>query len=98
MNGKAKIDFEYWVKENYGFDDIMTWNYIQKTVLNALIIEWLDTVRIYIISCIIPNEFRFYCNITHGDFYLIDQTDIYSTRQEATEKAIETAVNTYNNK
>lgn len=100
MNGQAKIDFVEWVKKEYpllGIDDIMP-----KTCINALKIEWFDTIGIYIQ---ITSEYdlenldiiNFWYKIINIDRYIHVGVD-FNTRQQATEKAIEKAIILYNEK
>jgi len=106
LNGKAKEDFleYYWEnrikplsmsickKQDLGefFETIMD------IMQNALIIEWLDSVKIFIN---IKSKFgqkkqceRFSFNVRN-----YNSGFMFNSRQEATEKAIEKAVEIYNN-
>jgi len=104
MNGKAKIDFLEWYWENYINPLPMTickkidlsdfFDTLVPIFQKALIIEWLDSVglRISIVARI--DDFGFLLN--HDDKELYEFK--FSTRQEATEKSIETAMEIYNDK
>jgi len=95
MNGKAKIDFFNQCKySELGFSEL------PKVCQQALIIEWLDSVGIYVnINREISNvnlwcfDLTFKKNLDHkvGENW-------FDNRQESTEKAIETAINIYNEK
>lgn len=102
MNGQAKIDFEKWVFKNY---KQYSGNYhnrklsiftdLTPQMTNALIIEWFDSIGI-IITINYWTEASYTISNKNGG------KDLYSglcgkTRQEATEKAIEKAVEIYNN-
>lgn len=120
MNGQAKIDFEEYVLsksfeirfrqivkfKSYDQTPFVDYEDICGLLLNALIIEWFDSVGIYIstpsfndtglgyqrgFECEIYDEKN---NITY-DIY--NDNDVFETRQEATEKAIEKAIEIYNN-
>jgi len=97
MNGKAKIDFTEWLEEDL---NLKLYNVDSDPIyLNALIIEWLDSVGIYIeIGGADYRGIEFWYNIQERKTINGNNGEYFSTRQEATEKAIETAVNTYNNK
>jgi len=94
LTGKAKEHFEAWLSsEMYVLPD----NGIEglgALFLNALIIEWLDSVGIYIDITYRPLRHVFKYNLYIFDAYAPD--GIKSTRQEATEAAILTANNLYN--
>ena len=102
LNGKARIEFKKWLENRYNLH-FTEWSDFNTTCRNALIIEWFDSVGIYI-------GIEFYGSpeveikyesivLTKGyDWYLQNQfSKIYLTRQEATEKAIIKANKLYNN-
>lgn len=103
LTGKAKEDFKIWFDTNY----LDFWNQYHKydTLINALIIEWFDSVGIIILPKRFTHKLEFsdwYFIITnkqgvHLNNYLEDRLNVDS-RQEATEKAIEKANLIYNNK
>jgi len=120
MNGKAKIDFEKWLKENYGKFEVCSFQDsasapiyevflneidLPKTIENALIIEWLDSVGIGVdaYTSLFDGKLIYGADIIaefdiQRDSATINLNLNCKTRQEATEKAIETAVNIYNEK
>jgi len=109
MNEKAKTDFLEWYWEMYINPLPMTickknnlsdfFETVMPIFQNALIIEWLDSVEIYIeIGGADYRGIEFWYNIQERKTINGNNGEYFSTRQEATEKAIETAVNTYNNK
>ena len=101
LNGKAKIDFEKWFYKNIdsvggeGLDDC------KDIYLNALIIEFLDSVKIYISINYVNfvNELTsvkgFEAMVTYK--HLTTRFREVKNRTEATEKAIEKANEIYNN-
>lgn len=95
LTGKAKEDFFYWFRENKR--DLRK-SYLDDTCDNALIIEWLDSVGIYIQVVAIS---------THGqpifDYNIQQDNEIngmngytFSTRLEATTEAIKQSNIIYN--
>jgi len=98
LNGKAKENFQNWLSITYNFKFI-SYNEYNKTALSALIIEWLDTVGIYISDWglnVVDNEIGFDCQINYK-FKLISVSDtFFKTRKEAISKAIEKANQIYN--
>lgn len=88
LTGKAKEDFTKW---KISSDNIFvaTYNKTINILENALIIEWFDSVGIYVE--IIRNDDYF-------DYIVMEEWDYgFETRQEATSKAIEKANMIYNN-
>lgn len=101
LTDKAKIEFEKWLFKEY---DLYYYNIISEIIwLNALIIEWFDSVGIYIsIEVYGTPDFKiqYESNVSTktDDWYLQGMlSEIYSTRQEATIKAIEKANEIFNN-
>ncbi|MDV3685289.1 hypothetical protein CMT89_08305 [Elizabethkingia anophelis] len=102
MEGKAKEAFEKWFDNKY----LDNWIYYNrpdnKTIINSLKIEWLDSVGIYI-----DIEF-FRKNVKEEALFVAGTTDElnvfqplgveYHSRQEATEAAIKKAVEIFNEK
>lgn len=94
LNGKAKIDFENYIRNLEVAPYVVMLDEIPKCYLYALIIEWLDSVKIFIsISKL---------ELSNGFSYSVLSEKLgfggkEKTRQEATEKAIEKAVEIYNN-
>lgn len=99
LTGKAQGDFEKWLckEDNLFIEEIKEMsNYIDERYLNALIIEWLDSVGIFIE---LYKYDYFVTYIVHGDITEKgwDESDAPSeTRQEAIEKAIVKANKIYN--
>ena len=106
LTNKAKEDFEnYVLNKNLGHDSevlISVYNQetlfidykdVKKPLLNALIIEWFDSVGIYITSDYFELNKGFYSEILNENFEIIKPT-----RQEALAEAIKKANEIYNNK
>lgn len=109
LTGKAKEDFEYWLlkerneKIKHGkieYDLYYLYQYILPEDLKyQLIIEWLDSVKIYIQSWNATEQgspvVQYDCDIKYGNN--LDSIDgFYLTRQEATTEAIKKANEIYN--
>lgn len=97
LTGKAKEEFKNYFDENYRYN----WNYYKakKTLLNALIIEWFDTVGISInLEPII--DFKQKCLYFRPSVNLIYIKELrgisFKIRNEATDKAIAKANEIYN--
>lgn len=99
LTGICKQDFEEYLKNNDHTPWLVFFDGIPDTVKNAYMIEWFDSVAVYI--SIEPNFhifekgnpfscFRFFIDMIH-----YGQAD---TRQEATKSAIEKANELYNEK
>ena len=106
LTGKAKEDFEnYVLNKNLGHDSevlISVYNQetlfidykdVKKPLLNALIIEWFDSVGIIITSDYFELNKGFYSEILNENFEIIKPT-----RQEALIEAIKKANEIYNEK
>ena len=106
LTGKAKEDFEnYVLNKELGHDSevlisvynqetlFINYNNIKETLLNALIIEWFDSVGIIITSDYFELNKGFYSEILESNFEIIKPT-----RQEALAEAIKKANEIYNNK
>ena len=106
LTGKAKEDFEnYVLNKNLGHDSevlISVYNQetlfidykdVKKTLLNALIIEWFDSVKIHITSDYFELNKGFYSEILDNNFAIVKPT-----RQEALIEAIKKANEIYNSK
>ena len=105
LTGKAKQDFEFWLRDYYEINrkdynkypfPVILKKYYRKTdiEINALIIEWFDSVGIYI------GLVRFNVGSGYFEARIHYHGGIYFTsisRQEATTKAIEKANTIYNN-
>ena len=91
LNGKAKEDFKEWIFENYYFQDL---NVLYPLYLvDTLIIEWFDSVGIYI--GVYPNN-----NMSSYLSFEMSINDDWigeeENRQEATIQAIIKANDIYN--
>ena len=106
LTGKAKEDFEnYVLNKELGNDSevlisvynqetlFINYNNVKETLLNALIIEWFDSVGIIITSDYFELNKGFYSEILESNFEIIKPT-----RQEALAEAIKKANEIYNNK
>ena len=106
LTGKTKEDFEnYVLNKNLGHDSevlisvynqeslFINYNNVKETLLNALIIEWFDSVGIIITSDYFELNKGFYSEILESNFEIVKPT-----RQEALAEAIKKANEIYNNK
>lgn len=104
MNGKAKEAFEKWFEKEYR---TFTTSYAENVdkINNHIIVEWLDSVGIYIFTrrFMMSLEFReWYFIITNSDGVHLnnhvskESRILKDSRQEATEAAIKKAVEIYN--
>ena len=99
LNGKAKEEFFNWL-DNQGVNgiDISNWEFekfhsLSNVSKNSLIIEWFDSVGIYITSDYFELNKGFYSEVLNSDFEIIKPT-----RQEALTEAIKKANEIYNSK
>ena len=106
LTGKAKEDFEnYVLNKKLGHDSevlisvynqeslFINYNNVKETLLNALIIEWFDSVGIIITSDYFELNKGFYSEILESNFEIIKPT-----RKEALTEAIKKANEIYNKK
>ena len=100
LTGKAKEDFYKYINiEDYKLFDYVRKKYANEIVLNALIIEWFDSVGIYVsINYVdfyneIRNDKGFEAYVTKG---ISVKFRSVSSRQEATIQAIKKANEIYN--
>ena len=106
LTGKTKEDFEnYVLNKELGHDSevlisvynqetlFINYNNVKETLLNALIIEWFDSVGIYITSDYFELNKGFYSEILNENFEIVKPT-----RQEALAEAIKKANEIYNEK
>ena len=92
LTGKAKEDFYKYINiEDYKLFDYVRKKYANEIVLNALIIEWFDSVGIYITSDYFELNKGFYSEILNSNFAIVKPT-----RQEALTEAIKKANEYYN--
>ena len=94
LNGKAKDNFFQWWENKIKLDKFQYFKPREDVYLNALIIEWLDSVGIYI-----NTTYEDYQSLNIrtwivwiNEYLLID----FKTRQEATKQAIIKANDIYN--
>ena len=99
LTGKAEEEFFDWL-DNQGVNgiDISNWEFEKFQLLsnvsqNALIIEWFDSVGIYITSDYFELNKGFYSEILNENFEIVKPT-----RQEALTEAIKKANEIYNSK
>ena len=93
LTGKAKKDFHNWINNNGHHDEV-----IYNSVINALIIEWLDSVYIYVETYVISDDGIINYSFNISGYEIVDHKFSYPTRQQATEKAIIKAIDIYNNR
>lgn len=93
LNGKAKKDFILWLNNQPVAPYEVMLDDIPKCYLNALIIEWFDSVGIYITSDYFELNKGFYSEILDSNFAIVKPT-----RQEALTEAIKKANEIYNEK
>ena len=91
LNGKAKKDFILWLNNQPVAHYEVMLDDIPKCYLNALIIEWFDSVGIYITSDYFELNKGFYSEILDSNFAIVKPT-----RQEALTEAIKKANEIYN--
>ena len=93
LNGKAKKDFILWLNNQPVAPYEVMLDDIPKCYLNSLIIEWFDSVGIYITSDYFELNKGFYSEILNENFEIVKPT-----RQEALAEAIKKANEIYNEK
>jgi len=114
LTGKAKQAFEQWVlylhyeirfrsliKIHNQRDLFISYDDIPGDFLNTLIIEWLDSVGIFIEISGVQYQFdtpEFTYNIQEVGTLNGVTAHVFDNRQQATEKAIERAVELFNEK
>ena len=100
LTGETKLDFERWLHSNDVlikdgiYDDTYLTDVFDKLPLNlqyALIIEWFDSVGIYINSDYFELNKWFYSEVLDSNFAIVKPT-----RQEALTEAIKKANEYYN--
>ena len=100
LNGKAKEEFFNWL-DNQGVNgiDISNWEFekfhsLSNVSKNSLIIEWFDSIGIYITSdYFVELNKGFYSEILNENFAIVKPI-----RQEALTEAIKKANEIYNSK
>ena len=102
LTGKTKQDFEKWLSNNYPelFNSFTTgyilFDTLSDSCINALIIEWFDSVEIYV-QINVENIDGIFSSYVFNKNDLFSSKENSNSRQEATEKAIEKANQIYNN-
>ena len=111
LTGKAKEDFEnYVLNKELGHDSevlisvynqeslFINYNNVKETLLNALIIEWFDSVGIYIEISFYDDCYWTYNIYSNKPVLEKEIANICNNRQEALTEAIKKANEIYNNK
>lgn len=111
ITGKAKEDFERWYLAKLRNRDDIVGRYFDNSLLNyfwsagdtmiqAFIVEWLDSVGIYIeVGAIcIDGHAQYDYNIQENNTLNGMNGHTFSTRHEATQQAINKAIEIYNNR
>lgn len=94
ITGNAKESFLSYVY-GQGLEDLL----IHDISLNALIIEWLDSVGIYVETGVYPCQEDgdiYFCGSFFGKLGGWDDLEYYNSRHQATQEAIKKAVEIYN--
>ena len=89
LTGKTLEHYKIWFDKYY--NDYWAYYQTKPTILNALIIEWFDSVGIYITSDYFELNNGFYSEILDSNFAIVKPT-----RQEALTEAIKKANEYYN--
>ena len=104
LTGKAKEEFFNWL-DNQGVNgiDISNWEFEKFHLLsnvsqNSLIIEWFDSVGIYIEISFYDDCYWTYNIYSNKPVLEKETANICNNRQEATEEAIKKANEIYNEK
>lgn len=99
LKGKAKEDFEKWLKYNIIYcnvPDVVYWFYeVPSSMQWGVIIDWADSVG-YIIELEELTQGKWYYIITYENYTKYEESNTLKTRHEAREKAIEKLNNIYN--
>lgn len=108
MEGKAKDALFKFCQENDYSLFAESEKYKDLAIMNnALIIEWLDSVGSYITIQAFEDissgynrgfEVVIYDEKSNKNYFVLNNGDVFSTRQEATEAAIKKAVEIFNEK
>lgn len=94
LTGKTKEYFEKWLQErNCNLYDMIRHRNIDAVVVSAYIIEWLDSVGIYI-NIVSDFELNFWCRILYESTVIVG-ADMKS-RSEAIEDGIKKSNKIYN--
>lgn len=93
LTDKAKQEFILWyLKSEYNF----AFDGLSNNFQNALIIEWFDSVGIYIFTDI-DWQYKYFNYKLEYKYKEVDYDYVFNTRQEATTKAIDKANEIFNN-
>ena len=93
LTGEAKLDFEKWLdKQNVAPYKVMFYD-IPIVVQIAYLVEWFDSVGIYVTSDYFELNKGFYSEVLDSNFAIVKPT-----RQEALTEAIKKANEIYNEK
>ncbi|MDV3568143.1 hypothetical protein CMU71_14715 [Elizabethkingia anophelis] len=107
MEGKAKEEMLKWLSANYPLGwKAMEMGGLRPSFQNTLIVEWLDSMGIYLEITPDYDIFGgynrgFYAHVIQEGVSVIsvfNDNDCFNARQEATEAAIKKAVEIYNSK
>ena len=94
LTDKAKIEFEKWTLENYETESGLR---MSSVYMYALIIDWFDSIGIYITIIATFNQYSLYIEDKKSNLTSREVRDIFfKSRPEATNKAIEKANEIYN--
>lgn len=99
LTKKAESDFLLWYYKQDDYQRLPFYDELTITHLHALIIEWLDSVGIYVETGVYPCQEDgniYFSGSFFGKLGGWDDQEYYPNRQQATEKAIESAVELFN--
>lgn len=97
LTGKAKEDFGLWHFETTdSIFEYKNWHLLSERSKNALIIEWFDSVGIYISISADKDIYELNDVIYFISFVGDEASSQYENRQQATEQAIKYANKIYN--
>ena len=104
LTGKAKEDFFNWL-DNQGVNgiDISNWEFekfhsLSNVSKNSLIIEWFDSVKLFIEISFFNDDYWTYNVYTDHVILEKEQANICQNREDAIKQAIVKANNIYNEK
>lgn len=100
ITGKAKVDFFEWINSEYDFTENEFNELYPVNLKESLIVEWLDSVGIYIeVGAICRNwDVQYDYNIQENNTLNGMNGHTFATRHEATQQAINKAIEIYNNR
>jgi hypothetical protein len=93
LTGKCREGFINFMCKNHKYIKWCDYQTMSEVVLNALIIEYFDSIGVYIEIQVLKVETypKYSFNMRNISFNMLSQGDYFKSRQEATEKAIEKA-------